>query len=233
MCICSFGASTFLPPENLTLPNAVDWRQHGFVTPVKSQGTCGSCWAFSTTGSLEGQHFRKTGQLISLSEQNLVDCAPDTHGCVYGFVEDAFKYILINGGIDNEISYPYEAVQNQCRFRRDTIGATSTGFVKLKTGDEMQLTQAVASIGPISVLINSSLNSFRFYHTGVYNDPSCDPNKLTHAVLVVGYGTDKSGGDFWLVKNSWSTDWGDHGYVKMKRNANQCGIANNALYPLV
>ncbi|XP_043067950.1 cathepsin L1-like isoform X2 [Drosophila bipectinata] len=232
-CIFRFEGSTFLPPENLTLPESVDWRNHGFVTPVKNQGTCRSCWAFAATGALEGQHFRKTGNLVSLSEQNLIDCVTSTYGCKGGNRINAFHYIHNNGGIDTESSYSYKAAKGKCHFIRDTIGATCSGFVKLKGGDEMELAKAVATVGPVSVSINPS-NSFRHYHSGVYYDPTCRSEHLTHAVLVVGYGTDEKYGDFWIVKNSWGSHWGDKGYIKMKRNANNlCGIASNPSYPLI
>lgn len=229
------GGSKFLAPNNLKLPDSVDWRDHGYVTPVKNQGHCGSCWAFSTTGSLEGQHFRKTGQLVELSEQNLVDCSKSygNHGCQGGLMDNAFRYIKDNEGIDSEESYPYIAREERCNFKRKDVAESDTGFVDITEGDEDELKEAVASVGPVSVAIDASPFSFQFYKDGVYDEPECSPTKLDHGVLAVGYGTFK-GKDYWLVKNSWGPSWGLDGFVRMSRNKdNQCGIASAASFPLV
>lgn len=229
--------STFLTPSNVKIPNEVDWRKEGCVTPVKNQGQCGSCWSFSTTGALECQHFRKTGKLVSLSEQNLVDCSTPygNRGCNGGLMDLAFQYIKENGGVDTERSYPYIGQEQECHFNRTNIGATDTGFVDVvPRGDEQKLKEAVATVGPCSVAIDASKFSFQFYKSGVYNEPECSSEKLDHGVLVVGYGVHMEDGDYWLVKNSWSSHWGMNGYVLMSRNKdNQCGIANAASYPLV
>lgn len=228
-------AITYLPPANVEIPEKVDWREDGAVTPVKDQGQCGSCWAFSTTGSLEGQHFRKSGKLVSLSEQNLVDCSTrfGNHGCNGGLMDNAFRYIKANGGIDTEKSYPYEAVDDDCQFDPSSVGADDKGYVDITPGSEEDLAKAVATVGPVSVAIDASHETFQFYSHGVYNEPDCDSTALDHGVLVVGYGTE-GGKDYWLVKNSWSAKWGLGGYIKMARNMNnQCGVASCASYPVV
>jgi len=228
---------TFIGAANVQLPDKIDWRENGAVTPVKDQGHCGSCWSFSATGALEGQHFRKTGKLVSLSEQNLVDCSGSygNNGCNGGLMDNAFQYIKDNGGVDTEKGYPYEAIDETCRFSKKTIGATDKGFVDIPSGDEEALLKAIATIGPVSVAIDASHESFQFYSEGVYFEPQCDSQQLDHGVLLVGYGKDEaSQQDYWLVKNSWGLSWGDKGFIKMARNKNNaCGIATQSSYPLV
>ncbi|KAK6190179.1 hypothetical protein SNE40_002102 [Patella caerulea] len=230
------GGATFMPPSHVdALPTTVDWRTQGYVTPIKDQKECGSCWAFSSTGSLEGQHFKRTGTLVSLSEQNLMDCSkPEgNHGCGGGLMDYAFEYIKSNNGIDTEASYPYTARDGRCRFKAANVGATDVGFTDIPRDSEAGLQQAVATVGPISVAIDASRSTFHFYKTGVYSDVECSSVRLDHGVLAVGYGTD-AGSDYWLVKNSWGTVWGMQGYIMMSRNKNnQCGIATQASYPMV
>ncbi|GFO41743.1 cathepsin [Plakobranchus ocellatus] len=216
-------------------PDEVDWTTKGYVTPIKNQGQCGSCWAFSATGSLEGQTFRKYGRLTSLSEQNLVDCSSKqgNHGCEGGLMDNAFTYIKENGGIDTESSYPYVGRDGKCRFSASDIGANCTGYVDVKSKDESALQTAVANVGPISVAIDANHITFQLYEGGVYHNFLCSQTNLDHGVLAVGYGTHE-GKDYWLVKNSWGTTWGLKGYIMMSRNrSNNCGIATQASYPTV
>jgi len=229
------SASTFMAPSNFKAPTSVDWRKQGYVTPVKDQGQCGSCWAFSAIASLEGQHFKKEGKLVSLSEQNLVDCSGKfgNQGCNGGLMDQAFDYIKANKGVDTEAAYPYKAVDQKCKFKAADVGATVTGYTDITSGDEDALAAAIASIGPISVAIDASHDSFQLYSSGIYNEPDCSSSELDHGVTAVGYDT-SADGDFYIVKNSWAATWGMDGYIQMSRNKdNQCGIATAASYPLV
>ncbi|XP_039610675.1 procathepsin L-like [Polypterus senegalus] len=215
---------------------SIDYRTLGYVTEVKNQGACGSCWAFSTTGAIEGQLFKKTGMLVSLSEQNLVDCSKDygTYGCKGAWMGNAYKYVLYNGGIESALTYPYIAKDNQpCHYNSSRSAASITDYKFLPKGNEQALADALATIGPITVAVDASLPSFQFYKSGIYNDPRCSSTKLNHAVLLIGYGSE-AGQDFWVIKNSWNTSWGENGYMKMARNnTNFCGIAAYTLFPVM
>jgi len=220
---------------NQTVPSTLDWREYGMVTAIKDQGQCGDCWAFSSVGALEGQHFRMTGDLVSLSEQNLLDCTGPygNDGCNGGWMEYAYEYVQCNGGIDTEASYPYTGNQNTCGYNAANEAATAKyGYVTIPV-NETALMIAVASQGPISVAIDASADSFQNYESGVYYNPTCSTTDLDHAVTLIGYGTDATSGEaYWLAKNSWGTDWGMDGYIWMSRNRNNnCGIATNASFP--
>lgn len=219
------------------LPAEVDWTKKGFVTPIKNQRSCGSCYAFSATGALEGQMFNKTGKLVSLSEQNIVDCSePEgNHGCFGGYMDHAFKYVKINKGIDTEAAYPYVAKTQNCSYNASAIGGEDVGLVDIESGSEVSLQHAVATVGPVSIGINARGYKFKAYKSGIFSKWWCPRTKswLDHGVLAVGYGT-SNGKDYWLVKNSWGQRWGMNGYIKMARNKhNMCGIATMASYPIV
>jgi len=222
------------PVKRAPLNDTVNWVDQGAVTAIKDQGQCGSCWSFSTTGSVEGAHFLSTGNLVSLSEQNLMDCssAEGNNGCNGGLMDDAFEYIIKTKGIDTEASYPYTAKDGRCEYKAANSGATISSYTDVTSGDEGALADA-ANNQPISVAIDAALDSFQHYTSGIYYEPQCSSSALDHGVLVVGYGTE-SDGDYWLVKNSWGTSWGENGYIQMARNQNNnCGIATMASYPTV
>ncbi|CAD7088590.1 unnamed protein product [Hermetia illucens] len=217
------------------VPESIDFREKGYVTPVKNQRSCGSCWAFSAVGSIEGQLYRASEKLVSLSVQELVDCSKSNGGCQGGWMQRAFADLKKLGGITTERSYPYKAKKNNCTFMKDMVVAEVTGS-KTIPRNESALQKAVATIGPISVAIEAT-RKFANYKKGIFYDESCSRKKgsVNHAVLVVGYGKDNSTGlDYWIVKNSWGTSWGDKGYIKMSRNReNNCQIAAAGIYPFV
>jgi cathepsin L len=216
-----------------SVPAEVDWPTKGAVTPVKNQGQCGSCWAFSTTGSVEGAHFLKTGKLVSMSEQQLVDCSTSygNMGCNGGLMDSAFQYIE-KYGIQTEASYPYTAQDGTCTYDATKVATKITGFSDVASKSPAQLKAAVA-IGTVSVAIEADQSSFQFYSTGVLAASTCGQN-LDHGVLVVGYGTE-NGTDYWKVKNSWGASWGEAGYIKLQRgddsSIDTCGVLNQPSYP--
>lgn len=216
-----------------SLPDSIDWRQYGVVTPIKNQGHCGSCWTFSATGAMEGAWAKATGNLISLSEQQLVDCVKKDHGCNGGEMNDAFIYAIENP-ICTENQDPYKAEDSKCIDCNSYIQFTSC--MNVPFSNELALKEAVAIHGPISVSIQADQPIFRNYKGGIITDKSCGIN-LDHGVLLVGYG-EENGVKYWLVKNSWGTSWGENGYVRILRSDNNntngiCGIAMQASFPIV
>uniref|UniRef100_A0A3Q1ERF6 Cathepsin 12 n=1 Tax=Acanthochromis polyacanthus TaxID=80966 RepID=A0A3Q1ERF6_9TELE len=210
----------------------VDYRKMGYVTEVKDQGYCGSCWAFSTTGAIEGQIYKKTGQLVSLSEQNLVDCSKQygTYGCSGAWMANAYDYV-VNNGLQSTSTYPYTSDTQPCYYDSRLAVAHIRDYRFIPKGDEQALADAVATIGPITVAIDADHSSFLFY-SSIYDEPNCNPNNLSHAVLLVGYGSEDDQ-DYWIVKN-WGSSWGEGGYMRLIRDGrNTCGIASYALYPIL
>lgn len=231
----SYGCKSFSSSASGT-PSSMDWRQKGAVTSVKDQGQCGSCWTFSATGAIEGAWAISTGQLVDFSEQELVDCATGvsygSHGCNGGQMEGAFKFVIENGQCTLS-SYPYTAKDGSCQKCSPVAHISSCSDVK--PNDQISLKAAVAQ-QPVSVAIEADTRYFQSYSGGILTSTSCGTN-LDHGVLVVGYGTE-NGQDYWLVKNSWGTSWGDKGYVKIARSSSTndagiCGIAMDPSFPTV
>lgn len=220
-------------------PKEVDWREKGAVAEVKNQQLCGSCWAFSATGAIEGINAIVTGKLRSVSEQELVDCdTAQDHGCHGGLMDYAFDFVVNNGGIDTEEDYPYTAQDGQCEAnRRDRHVVTIDGYEDVPANDEAALMKAVAN-QPVSVAIEADQRAFQLYVGGVFDDAECG-TALNHGVLVVGYGVHMNGTHevpYWIVKNSWGPEWGDGGYIRLRKGAEAveglCGVAMQASFPI-
>jgi len=231
----SYGCKSF-SSSALNAPASIDWRNKGAVTSVKDQGQCGSCWTFSATGAVEGAWAISKGQLIDLSEQELVDCATGvaygSHGCSGGQMEGAFKYIVEKGQCSLS-SYPYTAANGVCQ--KCTAVAHISSCSDVKPNDQLSLKAAVAQ-QPVAIAIEADTRYFQSYSSGVLTSSSCGTT-LDHGVLIVGYG-EENGIKYWLVKNSWSTTWGDKGYVKIARSESTndpgiCGIAMDPSFPTV
>ncbi|XP_048850332.1 digestive cysteine proteinase 1-like [Brienomyrus brachyistius] len=222
---------------NVQVPDTLDWRLYGAVTPVKDQAICGSCWSFATTGAVEGALFLKAGTLVRLSQQMLVDCTWGfgNNGCDGGEEWRAFEWMMKHGGIATADSYgAYMGMNGMCHYNESEMTARVQEYVNVTSGDADALKVALFKQGPVAVSIDASHRSFVFYSHGVYYEPACGnrTEDLDHAVLAVGYGV-LNGDPYWLVKNSWSTYWGNDGYILMSMKDNNCGVATDATYVIL
>ncbi|KAK4755578.1 hypothetical protein SAY87_009335 [Trapa incisa] len=228
-------SATFRYDNVSGVPSSIDWRKKGAVTPVKDQGQCGCCWAFSAVAAVEGITKIRTGKLIPLSVQELVDC--DTkginRGCGGGLMDNAFEFIVKNRGLMTEADYPYQGVDGTCNAKRTVKHAARiAGFENVPANSEWSLQKAVAH-QPVSVAMDASGYAMQFYKSGVFTG-ECGTH-LNHGVVIVGYGADRDGNKYWTVKNSWGKKWGEDGYIRIAKNVGDkeghCGIAIKASYP--
>jgi cathepsin L len=215
---------------HITVADSFDWTEKGAVTAVKDQGSCGSCWSFSTTGALEGANFLKTGTLTPLSEQNIMDC--DTNGdqsCSGGLMDNAFQWLESVDGICSEADYPYEGKDNSCRSSKCTVvpDTSPSSYVDVEATEDALM--AALNLQPVSVAVDANI-WWQLYSGGVMTK-NCGTS-LDHGVLAVGYGTDGSN-DYWKIKNSWASSWGESGYIRLKRGSDSCGVLTAASYPVL
>ena len=214
-------------------PDAWDWREKGYVSPVKDQGSCGSCWAFSTVGNLEGLYYKEKQTMVTLSEQMLVDCDTYDSGCNGGLMENTFTWLKENGGIMTDTDYPYKGRKGTCQSDETKyVDMQITGYTKLGSGsstwdpvDEEEIKEFLYETGPLAVALNA--NPLQTYSSGILDKTSsqCPTSGMNHAVTMVGYGHDDSQDkDYWIVKNSWGKNWGEDGYFRIRRGTGCCGI---------
>jgi len=204
-----------------SVADSYDWREHGAVNAIKDQGQCGSCWAFSTVANVEGVGQVETGKLLSLSEQQLMDCDTSDGSCQGGLPSNAFQYMIDNSmGLEGESAYPYKAADGTCSKVSSQEKAFITAWHQISS-DETQIAAAVQQYGPLSIGINA--NTFQNYQSGVANPTFCNPRALDHGVAIVGFGTD-SGKAYWTIRNSWGSSWGEKGYIRMVRGSGKCGL---------
>jgi len=223
-------ASYVFPDPKLAIPASFDWISKGAVTPVKNQGQCGSCWAFSTTEEIESQWFLASHPLPVLAPQQIVDCDTTDQGCNGGDPPTAYAYVHSAGGLESEASYPYTAEDGTCQSQKSKFVASVSGWkYACKGNNETEMQANLVQYGPLSVCVDAS--SWQNYNGGVITS-NCG-NSLDHCVMVTGYASTSGGVAFWEVRNSWGADWGESGYLRVERNQNLCGISDEVTIAII
>jgi C1A family cysteine protease len=205
------------------LPTSVDWRIKNILTPIREQGTCGGCWAFSTVSNIETMILKKYGQTVDLSEQSFINCVSRNVGCSGGNMKNALIWAQGINGLISESSQPYQSTTLSCDSTGVDNGFKVASYSKLATIDEDKIAAFIVMNGPVSAALNA--NSLQFYHSGIYDIPDCDVTQTNHAVNIVGYGVE-NGKPYWIIRNSWGADWGENGYFRIARGKNMCGISS-------
>lgn len=228
--------SSFATVSDEELPAFKDWREAGVVSSVKDQSGCGSCWTFSTTGTFESHYAIAYGTNPDdnlFSEQQLLDCSHDfdNNGCMGGLPSHAFTYIYYYG-LETEEQYEYHAADESCKYNEDITVGSDFGAFNITEGDEYSMKQVIANVGPVAIAYQV-VGDFRDYKSGVYTSDNCKNGRMdvNHAVQAVGYGTDENGMDYWIVKNSWGSRWGEHGYARIAVEGKACGLLTKASFP--
>ncbi|KAF9787548.1 hypothetical protein SFRURICE_001600 [Spodoptera frugiperda] len=224
---CDYAPDDYIPDDDV--PESFDWRDHGVVTSVKNQGDCGSCYAFSAVGNIEGQYAMKYKELVDLSPQQIIDCVMDTEGCDGGLMSLALQDIMYTGGIETEADYPYKQNdKDACSFDVSKAKVTLSNCLAFKLTSQEKLKQLLYKTGPISIAIQGT--ALQTYKGGILSDEQCDKGFINHGVLLVGYGIEKDI-PFWIVKNSWGADFGEKGYFRVVRGEDSisCKMLNNAM----
>jgi cathepsin F len=203
------------------LPDSFDWREKGAVNKVKDQAQCGSCWAFATVANVEGQNFVETGELVSLSEQELVDCSESDNGCGGGLPQSAYEDLINDDrGLELESAYSYDAQDGTCQASKSKEKVFLSGWTPVSK-DEDQIRAAVMKYGPLAIGINATW--MQLYFGGISDPPTCNPAQLDHGVAIVGWG-EEAGKPYWVIRNSWGPSWGEDGYYRIIRNKGKCGL---------
>ena len=205
------------------VPTSYDWRSKGAVVSVKNQGSCGSCWAFSAVGAAEGAHYIKSGKLVSLSEQELVDCDTTNSGCNGGWPDRALSWAKSNGGFMTETAYPYVGTRSTCKFSSSKAVVKIANVYDFAANNPTKMQEYLMTYGPLAVCVDAT--KFNSYLSGIMTATGCSSTTVNHAVLLVGWGVDSTTSTkYWIIKNSWGTSWGESGYVRLVRGVNACGV---------